>query len=253
MRIVACAVFEPPLTYEFMIASGIPDQRDLLTEIFRWADGRRAVAVNKTDIALAYRARGDNTLSTSALASDTVRIEALLQHGYALHAGKSYRNARMLGDDLPPVALPDGAQFHAVAEYDIEGRAELHRDAWSVWGPSQFSAERYRKLRASTLYDPDLDIVLTHEGRMVSYCICWLDDANKIGLFEPVGTRPSVARRGFGRLVLYEAFRRLRERGMMTAIVGTGDVNQPAVALYASAGFKVVEEIHTYVKADAIG
>jgi mycothiol synthase len=87
---------------------------------------------------------------------------------------------------------------------------------------------------------------------MVSYCVCWPDASNRVGLFEPVGTRPAAARRGFGRAVVLEAFRRLREKDMRTAIVGTGTVNRPATALYASAGFDIVlDRMHAYVKADA--
>lgn len=250
-RIVACAIFEAPVTFEFMTSGDVADNANLIADILNWADDRRAVAANKHEIPIAYQPRGDNTVSTSALAGDSARISALVRHGYSRHIQRSYHNSRPLGGDLPRMALPTGASFQPVTDEAIAARAELHRDAWSVWGPSQFTAERYRKLRASPLYEPDLDVVLTHEGRMVSYCVCWLDVVNKIGLFEPVGTRPSATRRGFGRLVLYEAFRRLHARGMTTAIVGTSEVNQPAKALYESAGFEVIEEVHTYLKTDA--
>jgi len=249
-RVAACAIFEPPLTYEFAITPDIEDERALMMEIFGWAEGRRAVATDKGDVPIAYQSRGSQTVSTSALISDELRIQALIEDGYALHAGKSWRNVRPFDGTLPPMVLPEGAAFRTISDGDFEARAELHRDAWSVWGTSTFSVERYRRLRAAPLYDPDLDVVLTVDGRMASYCICWLDEANKIGLFEPVGTCPDMARRGYGRLVLHEAFRRLRARGMTSAIVATSDVNQPAKALYASGGFKEVEEVLTYVKAD---
>jgi ribosomal protein S18 acetylase RimI-like enzyme len=144
-----------------------------------------------------------------------------------------------LTQQLPEIELPDGARFHRMSDSDedIAARAELHRDAWSVWGTSRFSEDRYRRLRESSLYDPDLDIVLEHEGRLVSYCICWIDTANGVGMFEPVGTRPSAAQRGYGRAVIREGFRRLRDRGMTIARVATGTINPPAVALYQSAGF----------------
>ena len=34
---------------------------------------------------------------------------------------------------------------------------DLHRDAWSVWGPSPATVEAYRRLRAAPLYDEELD------------------------------------------------------------------------------------------------
>jgi ribosomal protein S18 acetylase RimI-like enzyme len=43
-----------------------------------------------------------------------------------------------------------------------------------------------------------------------------------------------------GKLVLYEGMRRLRARGMDTAIVGTASVNARAARLYQSVGFEMV-------------
>lgn len=249
-RDVACGIFEPPLTYEFIVHPDYEDDAELVAAILQWADGRRASVVDRTEVPLAYRSRGTDTISTSAFASDTRRIKALLRDGYARAEGLNWHNERRLDGGLPQVAMPRRAEFRAITEPDEEERAGLHRDAWSVWGTSAFTVERYRRLRRAPSYDPYLDVVLALDGRMASYCICWTDDANKIGLFEPVGTRPAFARMGLARLVLFEAFRRLRERGMRSAIVGTGSVNRPAMALYASAGFTPVEEIHTYLKAD---
>jgi GNAT superfamily N-acetyltransferase len=249
-RDVACAIFEPPLTYEFVVHPDYEDEAGLIAAILQWADSRRAAVSDRSDIPLAYRSRGANTISTSAFASDTRRIQALVRAGYARGDGESWHNERRIDGDLPQIALPSGAEFRTITQHVEEERAALHRDAWSVWGTSAHTVERYRRLRASPLYDPYLDVVLALDGQLASYCICWVDDANKIGLFEPVGTRPAFARMGLARLVLFEAFRRLRERGMRSAIVGTGTVNRPAMALYASAGFTPVEEIHTYLKTD---
>src|SRR5207247_1646896 len=147
-------------------------------------------------------------------------VAMLVQNGYAPRDEEiSFRTARSLADPLPPPNLPADASFRPMTNADEEARSELHRDAWSVWGESDHSAELYHRLRSAPLYDPDLDVVLEVEGELVSYCVCWLDTVNKIGLFEPVGTRPSATRRRFGRAVLYEAFRRLREKGIDTAVV----------------------------------
>ena len=48
-------------------------------------------------------------------------------------------------------------------------RAELHRDAWSVWGQSRFTANAYRRLRQARLYDEWLDVVAEYEGRLVEF------------------------------------------------------------------------------------
>jgi len=248
---VACAIFEPPLSFQFDISPTVAVQRDLMAEVIRWAERRRALVTDREDVPLAYQALGSDTLSTSAMESDAARIAVLVENGYAREEQQlGFRLARSLDDQLPTDAPPAGARFRNVSDAEADARAELHRDAWSIWGESKHTTEVYRRLRSAPLYDPALDVVLEFEGQLVSYCVLWVDTENRAGLFEPVGTRPSAARRGFGRAVIYEAFRRLREKGMTRAIVGTGSVNKPALALYASAGFEVAERQHTYVKRD---
>lgn len=251
-RVVACAIFEPPLTFQFAVHPAVAEDRGLSTEVLRWVEGRRARVESRDDddIALAYRDLGNDTLSTWALDSDEQRAALLAAHRYVRGDAGGVRFARPLAAPLPEVTLPPGARFVRIDDNNAEARAELHRDAWSVWGTSMHSAALYRKLRAAPLYDADLDIVLEHEGRLVSYAVCWCDYANGVGYFEPVGTRPSATGRGFGRAVIREGMRRLREKGMTIATIGTASVNTAAQALYASAGFEAVDGERFYTKHD---
>lgn len=250
--VVACAIFEPPLTFQFAVHPAIAEDRVLSTEVLRWVEGRRVLVESRDDddIALAYRDLGNDTLSSWALDSDEQRAALLAAHGYVRGDAGGVRFARPLAAPLPEVTLPPGARFVRIDDNNAEARAELHRAAWSVWGESTHSAAQYRRLRAAPLYDPDLDIVLEHEGRFVSYCVCWLDTANGVGYFEPVGTRASATGRGFGRAVVREGMRRLRDKGMAIATVGTASVNTAAQALYTSAGFAIVDGEHFYTKSD---
>jgi ribosomal protein S18 acetylase RimI-like enzyme len=86
-------------------------------------------------------------------------------------------------------------------------------------------------------------------GNFASYCICWLDAANQIGEFEPVGTRPAYRGQGIGKAVIVEGLRRLRDAGAHTAIVYTPRHNEPAQKLYLSAGFQIVASEFLYRKA----
>ncbi len=114
-----------------------------------------------------------------------------------------------------------------------------------------FSIDAYRRLRTTPGYDAELDIVIESGGRLVSYCVGWTDPASGVGYFEPVGTRPSSAGLGYGRAALHEGLRRMRERGLHTAMVATASINTAAQALYPSAGFRVVDEEHFYTKSFA--
>jgi ribosomal protein S18 acetylase RimI-like enzyme len=135
---------------------------------------------------------------------------------------------------------------------DLEARVDVHRDAWSVWGRSKITVESYRLLRSAPLYLPELDVVLEDAtGRFLSYCIGWQDAANGIGHFEPVGCRPDSTGRGYARAVTLEAMRRMKSRGLHTALVSTASVNERARVLYPSSGFLEVDRAYFYTKQPA--
>jgi ribosomal protein S18 acetylase RimI-like enzyme len=78
------------------------------------------------------------------------------------------------------------------------------------------------------------------DGSFAAYALCWYDDANRVGEFEPVGTHPNRRRRGRGAPVCRYALHRLQEAGAKQAIVyasGREDQRQ-ASALYESVGFR---------------
>lgn len=244
----ALAIYERPSTFQFMIDPS--SDADASDAVLAWAEERRGRAPTDEPLPRAYSDIADAWLATWMTERDDERARMLERHGYERGPVAGVRFGLELDADPPAPSLPPGARFRTIGDdaADIEARAELHRDAWSAWGPSQHSSARYRRLRASLLYDPQLDVVLEYEGVLASYCVCWLDDVNGIGLFEPVGTRPSMTQRGFAHAVLHEALRRLRARGMRRAVVGTNAQNAPARALYASAGFRTVEREYYAVK-----
>jgi ribosomal protein S18 acetylase RimI-like enzyme len=190
---------------------------------------------------------GERTLSTTALESDSDRIAALRELGYERVERHNVRYRRSLAAKLTPLRLPGALRVEHATEATIAERVDVHRDAWSVWGNSSFSANRYRQLRSTPIYDETLDLAVMNEaGRMLSYCICWFDEPNGIGHFEPVGTRPEAVGRGLGRAVVTEGLRRLKERGAHTALIGTASVNGAALRTYAACGFELVEREHFY-------
>ena len=82
------------------------------------------------------------------------------------------------------------------------------------------------------------------DGRFAAYCLCWPDDENAVGEFEPVGVRPEFRRRGLGAAVCTFALRRLHEEGGRQAIVYC--TTEPACALYESVGFRIHASLVAY-------
>jgi len=99
------------------------------------------------------------------------------------------------------------------------------------------------------VYDPELDIIaVATDGQVGAFCIVWIDPVNQVGLFEPVGTHPDFQRNGLGRAVMLEGLRRLKQRGMKSAIVSTYEDHSLAIKLYESIGFQMVHRLGTYEK-----
>jgi ribosomal protein S18 acetylase RimI-like enzyme len=124
-------------------------------------------------------------------------------------------------------------------EEDLSERVEIHR---VVWSPSRVTDESYRNVMAAWPYRADLDCVAeTSEGRFASYVLCWYDEANRAGEFEPVGTHPDHRRKGLAAATCRFALRRLQEEGARTAVVYAGGrgADAPARALYESVGFRL--------------
>jgi ribosomal protein S18 acetylase RimI-like enzyme len=250
--LIAYALFEPPLNVEFDVQPGLALYDSVGDEILKWAENRRrTTAQSATErIPKALAMLGYEMVSlTMALDSDAQRISLLERHGFRRTDGFDVLYSRSLKNPLSSPKLDPSMRLRNATDADLEARVDVHRDAWSVWGPSKATVENYRRLRSAPGYDSELDVVLEDSsGRFLSYCIGWLDIANGFGHFEPVGCRPDFTGRGYARAVTIECMRRMQARGMHTALVATASVNDRARVLYPSCGFVEVDRAHHFTK-----
>ena len=264
--------FEPTTGFEFELRHDIDYGSPLASAMLDWAEARRR------EFAPAYprfidldsmeqwadeinhprppSASDGACLTTVAFDTDAPRIAVLEARGYRAtkHFMPDYRcdltrpvpeRCRSRGQARSH-ELPAGARLRHVTDADLDARIACHRASWLQ---SAFDAARYAEVRSSPCYDAELDIVLeAADGTFASYCLCWADHTTGIGSYEPVGTRPEWRGRGVGRAVIHEGLRRLRDKGMRVARVGTAGFNAPAQALYASCGFERIGTLRTYLK-----
>ncbi len=172
----------------------------------------------------------------SSLTTDPERLAFLRTRGYEIEpAARAFLyHLRELGD-LPDPMLPDGYRLRTVEPADLEARVELHR---VVWEPSRVTVESFSKLQTVWPYRADLDCVVeAPDGSLVAYCLAWLDDANRVGELEPVGTHPDYRRRGLASAVCLFALKRLKEEGATLGIVYS-IAGSEATALYESIGLR---------------
>jgi GNAT superfamily N-acetyltransferase len=217
---------------------GIPQAESMYT----WAEGK-----------LAGLRRADGKKEAYVMwvsQADKILDEHLQRRGFQRTPDDVVYMSRSLADPLPIITTPAGYTVRSSAgEIDAQERARAQYGAFESTLPFDIYTERIRRFMQSPVYDPDLNVVaVTPDGRIGSFCTVWPDPLNKVGLFEPVGTHPDHKRRGLGKVVMSEAMRRLREHGMTGACVCTSADNTPAVKLYESAGFRIVDMHLTYKK-----
>jgi ribosomal protein S18 acetylase RimI-like enzyme len=255
--------FEPFTGMEFDIRHNLDYGHPIAADMLAWSEARRRefepayprfIDLRSMDEwtqeilnPRAPEADGKRYLTTMAFEEDAPRVAFLEANGYRAtqHFMPDYR--RDLTAPIPASRLADGMRLRHVTEQDLDERVAVHRGSWlrSTW-----SMETYQKIRASDVYDPELDIVLeADDGTFATYCICWADRIADVGSYEPVGTRPEWRGKGVGREIIYEGFRRLRAKGMHAARVGTAGFNAPAQGLYESCGFVRVGTCRTFLKA----
>lgn len=167
---------------------------------------------------------------------DDVRESMLRELGYRVTEDASVGFRRDL-DHIDAVALPHGWKARAIEEADVDSRAQCQADAFAPG--SRTTPATWRAMRKNAPdYVADLDsVVVNPEGIVVSAAMGWLDTANKVGLFEPVGTRKAFQGQGFGRAALLRGLYAMRNHGMTSAIVSTNATNVSAIAAYQSVGF----------------
>lgn len=211
-------------------------------EMYIWAEEQ---------IAFLIKSDGGKDIRTMwVFEDDTVLVSHLLQHGFERSEDYMFYFERSLVDLLPAISLPAGFQVRSVVSGDDwQKRAMASYAAFGSDKPFEVYWQRFQRFMRSPAYIPGLDLVsVAPDGRCASFCICWLDPVNHVGLFEPVGTHPDFQRLGLGKAVMMEGMRRMQANGMQTAIVGAESDNPAAQGLYRSIGFQAVNKLCTYRK-----
>lgn len=185
------------------------------------------------------------TLAMFVFADDARRRILLEARGYFGSDCRVHFAQSLLEKNLVP-HLPDGFHFLKAQDADhAERRADLHVDAFSPG--STMTAEKYQTVMNAPDYDPEMDVVIVApDGRYAAFALGWCDPESQIGLFEPVGTRKAFQRMGLGKAALYEAMRRMQERGMEMATVRTTRSLPGVLPFYEAAGFQQMNTIWCY-------
>jgi predicted N-acetyltransferase YhbS len=193
--------------------------------------------------------RGDapeSPLRAWGYTGDAQRNAMLTARGYRrTDRGLVYYTRPTAVVDSPP--LPPGYAFdHVRGEADVARRTAVQRAAFA----SEFMTEaKTRALQALPTYRPELDLVIVApDGEYAAFAQIWLDEANGVGVFEPLGVSAAHQRLGLGRALMNEGARRLACMGARTAVVQTGFDNGAARAMYEAAGFTELDRCYAWTR-----
>lgn len=206
---------------------------------------RGAVGLEDQVLAWAKEQRPSASYTFHAFDSDQATLAWLAERGFQLGEWGIIYFRRSLDAPIEPANLPEGFVLRQVNDHDVDERSAAH---CSAFVPSGLSPHYYRRLRSRPGYDPELDLIaVAPNGQIASFCNLWYDVQNRVGYFEPVGTRPEFRRLGLSQNVLREGFRRLQARGARECLVPTSLSNLPAQGLYRSLGFTEDDVKRSYI------
>jgi len=242
-RLVAYAILGEDPAFDWQVLPGY-EWVGIEEQALAWAE-TRLCELRKADAQL-----WGGRLVSGARQDNALRIAFLEQHGF--QPGGEFSEVNMLSlldGPVPEPVVPPGWQVRSLAGAgEIPQRAAAHCEVWQPWTVGNVDADDYEYFMQLPGYDRDLDVVaIASEGVIAAYVNGWIDPVNRIGDFGPVGARPAYRRRGLTQAVLLECLRRMRARGMERVSVSTGVSNMPAIRLYESVGFKIVNRYLEYV------
>lgn len=168
---------------------------------------------------------------------DVVRQKVLTKRGYTKRSGTSHKWWRDLQSPISEPVVPPGYLVRSMGDI-----SEHPARSWASWRAFHSDEPEenydgdwswYQNIQAAPLYRRDLDIVsISPQGDIASFATIYYDDHTLSAVCVLVGTAAEHQRRGLGKAVLEEGFRRLQRMGC-TRVFATA-YDPPADALYGS-------------------
>lgn len=155
--------------------------------------------------------------------------------GYELLPNEGDNAVSILLDREFPVVIPQGFRLQCGEAVSNSAKALGHIMAFNYPGTehAQQIMKLYGGIREAPDYRPELDLsLLNQRGEVVAFCNAFVDERNKIGILEPVGTHINYRWQGLGKAVIYEALNRLRTLGVSKVYTG------PMQPFYKRIGFE---------------
>jgi GNAT superfamily N-acetyltransferase len=163
--------------------------------------------------------------------ADDVLRQALVGHGFAIKEGG------LVETWLDAGTRPEISPLHE--HYRLSRRLDNLGRQHHMISTSRNHPDVEQRLRQTSLYRPDLDLVVYDSGdKPAAYGLFWFDPETATGLVEPMRTEDEHQRRGLARHVLTAGLDLLIEAGATRIKICYETANPPARDLYLGVGFE---------------
>jgi len=178
------------------------------------------------------------TLDANCREDYAERIAFLGRHGFQQTETTNVAMTCDLSNSLPELKLPQGFVIRPLAGiHEAEAVAAMHRAAF---GTEYMTTENRLVIMNTSEYDLSLDlVVIAPDGKIAANCICSVNQQEKTGKTDPISTHPHYQRMGLARALLLTALYLLKERGMLSAHLGTSGNNIAMQKTAESVGFTI--------------
>ena len=216
---------------DMFINPDFQEEHDLLLPVFH--KGHRIV---RDYLASNNETEREKDFYVECFDNDTHRQRLLTKAGFGNKENVMNLTRRKL-DNLPELHLPEDFTIRSATMGDAEQLANVHNKSFT----SKWTADIYRnEVMLKPGYSPEREfVVVAPDGTFAAFTVTWLDEVNKVGLFEPVGTHEEYRRMGLARTLMTHVMHDMEDTGMVEAEVGYSTDNPASKALYSGLGFEL--------------
>lgn len=233
----------------FRIHPNLRWNHGLETELFDWVGEQVREVGRQRGVPARFR--------TGSISGDHQRIAMLEQHGFK--AVRYFMDMeRPLSDPLPEPQFPAGFTLRTLAgPQEVPAWVELFNLSFiDHWEHHDLTVEERLHWLTESHYQPQDDLIaVAADGTFAAFCKCLITPkqnertGRQEGWISLLGTRRGYRNLGLGRAMLLSGLRRLKDRGLDTAILGV-DADSPtgATRLYESVGFRTTRTFIAFMK-----
>jgi GNAT superfamily N-acetyltransferase len=175
---------------------------------------------------------GVESVSLEVDAADDVLRSVLVANGFTIEQDGGLVESWLAAENRPAIS-------HSTEGYRLSNRLDTVGRPHPMINAARNSADPEPRLRETSLYRPDLDLVVhDRHDHVAAYGLFWCDPETGVGVVEPMRTEDDHQQRGLARHVLTSGIDLLARAGAERIKICFEPGNAASSHLYLSVGFE---------------